>query len=96
MIKIYVFWSHLDFRHPARVSFLWPSAGFFEMLSGEDNADSYSTEQDSFGDMCLSWTPSGQRIAVYCRNYQVRAKIWAGLMWPRREQKCCRPGLLYC
>jgi hypothetical protein len=37
---------HLDVEYPAKVSFLWPSAGFFEMLSGEDGADSCSKKQE--------------------------------------------------
>jgi hypothetical protein len=46
MIKMLTLWSHLDIKYPAEVSFLWPSPEFFEILSGEESADSYSKEQE--------------------------------------------------
>jgi hypothetical protein len=36
----------LDVKYPAKVSFLWLSLRFFEMISGEGSADSCSKEQE--------------------------------------------------
>jgi hypothetical protein len=36
---------HLDVKSPVKASFLWLNAGFFEMLSGENGADSCSKEE---------------------------------------------------
>jgi hypothetical protein len=44
-IKMLISSYHLNVMYPVKVSFLWPGAGFFEMLPGEDSADSCSKEE---------------------------------------------------
>jgi hypothetical protein len=46
VIKMLISWSHLDVKYPAKVFSLWPSPGFFEMLSGKYNTDSCSKEEE--------------------------------------------------
>jgi hypothetical protein len=49
---------HLGVKYPAKISFLWSSAGFFDMLSGEYSADSCSKEQEiGYCVICLSPGP---------------------------------------
>jgi hypothetical protein len=44
MIKMLTSSYHFEVKRPAKISFPWPSAGFFETLSGEDSAGSCSKE----------------------------------------------------